>query len=205
MRADDFEVSIFLTDLLTRHALLTKQKVFRDKNGGIKSNSGKLTGWVTKGGMTNEDAIDVEEAEDTVAIRQESDEENDGIVSGATRTAKRRRAGNEDEDSLFIEDDVDVSEDEGFQKMEAAPQSKRRRKDGEDDGEDGEDDKKKLGLNTSYDGFSIYGRILCLVVKKKGGSKGRIPGASADQAGQQMLENWVSTQAAQEGMMDDGD
>ena len=37
---------------------------------------------------------------------------------------------------------------------------------GEDDA-DAADEKKKLGLKTSYDGFQIYGRILCLVVKRK--------------------------------------
>jgi len=198
-------VSIFLTDLATRHALLTKQKVFKDKAGRIKSNSGKLTGWVTKGGMTSEDAIEVEGGDGgAVSIREESDEdENGALVSGATRNGKRRR-DEDGEDSLFIQDEeIDVSEDEGFQ-----PTNKRARTnaDGErdeDEGEAGEDDKKKLALNTSYDGFSIYGRILCLVVKRRGGPNSRLPGGMADQNGQQMLENWVSTQAAQEGMIDD--
>lgn len=66
----------------------------------------------------------------------------------------------------------------------------------EDDDMPQEDDKKKLGLNTSYDGFSIYGRILCLVVKRRGARiKADEHGTQSSQA---MLENWVSTQAAAE-------
>ena len=65
-----------------------------------------------------------------------------------------------------------------------------------------EDDKKKLGLNTSYEGFSIYGRILCLVVKRRGvrNVTGSVPASS-----QAMLENWVSTQAAGQTADDDED
>jgi hypothetical protein len=65
--------------------------------------------------------------------------------------------------------------------------------------DEAEDDAKKLRLNTSYEGFSIYGRILCLVVKRKGVRQSAQPISS-----QQMLENWVSTQAAAE-LVDDDD
>lgn len=66
-----------------------------------------------------------------------------------------------------------------------------------------EDDKKKFGLKTSYDGFSIYGRILCLVVKRRGV---RTPaGAAVVQSSQAMMENWVSTQAAAEQLDADDD
>ncbi|KAI1177374.1 hypothetical protein F4777DRAFT_214252 [Nemania sp. FL0916] len=48
-----------------------------------------------------------------------------------------------------------------------------------------EDDKKKLAMDVSYEGFSIYGRVLCLVVKRRDVS-GR---------GQAMMENFIlSTQ-----------
>ena len=66
---------------------------------------------------------------------------------------------------------------------------------------DEDDDKKKLGLNTMYDGFSIYGRILCLVVKRRGTAKGKDLSGGAGQA---MMEEWISsTQAAEGQMMDD--
>lgn len=60
------------------------------------------------------------------------------------------------------------------------------------------DDKKKLALNTSYDGFSIYGRTLCLVVKRKGKKT-----ATNNLGGSQMMEQWVSTQAAQDARLDE--
>jgi hypothetical protein len=44
----------------------------------------------------------------------------------------------------------------------------------------------KLIPHVEYDGFSIHGRALCLVVKRKSSSSG---GAS-----QQMMEDWMSTQ-----------
>lgn len=69
------------------------------------------------------------------------------------------------------------------------------------DAVDGDDEKKKLALNTTYDGFSIYGRILCLVVKRKGTAKGKeVAGGS----GQAMMEEWISsTQMGQGQMMDE--
>jgi hypothetical protein len=50
----------------------------------------------------------------------------------------------------------------------------------------------KKAPRTSYEGFSIYGRVLCLVIK-------RTNLASADSkttSSQHLMENWVSTQAA---------
>jgi hypothetical protein len=47
-----------------------------------------------------------------------------------------------------------------------------------------------MALSTSYDGFSIYGRILCLVVKRKGMVKGKQPAAGAGQA---MMEEWIAS------------
>ena len=36
-----------------------------------------------------------------------------------------------------------------------------------------EDEKKKLGFKTEYDGFSIWGKVLCLLVERKGGPSRR--------------------------------
>lgn len=197
--ADDFEVSIFLTDVPTRHALLTKQKEFQDKSKKLRSNSSKLTSWVTGG--SNDQPIDVDRADDDdadpVVIRHESDEEDGNAFESDDRSVpqhRRKRAREDSNDDLFVNDDV--SEDEGF-RLPRSPSSKRAQ-DGDDGGAAETDDKKKLGMKTSYDGFSIYGRVLCLVVKRKG-SQGRP--TAAEKGGQQMLENWVSTQAAQEQTM----
>jgi hypothetical protein len=48
----------------------------------------------------------------------------------------------------------------------------------------------KLIPHVEYDGFSIHGRALCLVVKRK--SSGSAAGGGSSQ---QMMENWMSTQA----------
>lgn len=57
-----------------------------------------------------------------------------------------------------------------------------------------DDDKKKLGLETAYEGFNIYGRILCIVVKRHGAT-GRRPGAVAAPAAAargKVMEEWIS-------------
>jgi hypothetical protein len=59
-------------------------------------------------------------------------------------------------------------------------------------------DNKKHGPKTTYDGFSIYGKVLCLVIKRSGTTSGIDNLASS----QQMMENWVSTQAAQGNLVD---
>lgn len=197
---DDFEVSIFFTELKTRHSLLTKQKAFSEKPK-MKSNSNRLTGWLestTENPVQLDDENDDEDddSEESINIRIESDDEDN---TGDVLNKHDKRSREDSEDGLFIGDEI--SEDEGFQ-VEGGT-SKRRRLDGLT-GDGDEDDKKKLGINTSYDGFSIYGRILCLLVKRRGNrSKGRIPGAAADETGQQMLEGWISTQAAAEQILDD--
>lgn len=158
-------------------------------------------------------------AEDTgepIIIREEDDDE--AIILGdipeaggdnsqarrSTRNKRRRRDASEA--AVPVSDASDT--DDSFQ-FESAPSTKRAKTyepslsdvDQGDDGSELEDDKKKLGINTSYDGFSIYGRILCLVVKRKG-SRNPASGSGAISS-QHMLENWVSTQAAAEGDDDD--
>lgn len=189
---DDFEVSIFLTETSSRHSLLTKSKDFHDRKGRMKSNSGKLTGWLEKG--TNEAPV---------TIREESDDES-GPKLADFPEVETTEAGTKPPDDTgrpVIVDD-DISDDEGFQTQWAPASRKTKTEDPGNDEADGDDDKKKLALKTAYDGFNIYGRILCLVVKRKG-SKAKVTGV-ADQSGQMMMENWVSTQAAQEPIMGDG-
>lgn len=183
MDADEFEVSIFLTETSTRHSLLTKLKRFRDPaKKSLKSNSLKLTG------ATNDSPIEVEDAPFT--IREENDEEpidlddlpdagDDGSVS--------------DSNSLFIDN------------SEAPRRSKRPRAspDISSDGnatkrikghnplsEEQTDEKKKMAMDTSYEGFAIYGRVLCLVVKRKD-KKGKGPAGLG--GGQATMENWIAS------------
>ena len=61
-----------------------------------------------------------------------------------------------------------------------------------------DDNEKKLGFDTSYEGFSIWGWVLCLLVDRKSGSGRKI--SSSD--GQALMAEWItSTQLQRE---DDG-
>ncbi|KAF2022011.1 hypothetical protein BU24DRAFT_404937 [Aaosphaeria arxii CBS 175.79] len=178
---DDFEVSIFLTDLSSRHSVLTKQKMFKDRPR-IQSNSGKLTGWLKPG--TSDQPVVINDSTDPVIVREEEDDSvinlDDIPEANTSNPGSRTRRGRE------IPSDVPDEADDAYNSDTSEPVL---------------DDKKKLGMKTSYDGFSIYGRILCLVVKRKGprNTAGTVPPAS----NQQMMENWVSTQAAAEQVDDD--
>lgn len=190
--AEDFEVSIFLTETSTSHAMLTKQKTFSAKPK-LESNASKLAEWM--GGANTGTAIRVEDGDEVPAVLLEEEEDQEVVLSeipdidtaAATSRAKRTRGADDENEHIFVQSEDDEEE--------AAPRKKRKTKvrDAE------EDDKKKLGINTAYEGFSIYGRILCLIVKRKGVKKA----AGGNAAGTQMLENWVSTQADNEGVLDD--
>lgn len=63
-----------------------------------------------------------------------------------------------------------------------------------------ENDKKKIAIKTTYDGFSIHGRILCLVVKRKGiAGRGLVGGT-----GQAMMEEWIASTQMADGQTLDG-
>lgn len=105
----------------------------------------------------------------------------------------------QDADNLFVDDD----DSDG---SAAAPPPAKRRKDAASPAghEAQRDDKKKLAMDIRYEGFSIYGRVLCLVVKKRGGlsttgrnapaKAGRKTGQSAAPGGgQAVMENWITS------------
>lgn len=197
---DDFDVSIFLTELSTPHAILTRQKLFAPKTECLRSNSGKMTG-------TREEPMDIDAAagvEEGVVIREESqDEESMGFRLGdipPTNTAEE-----EEREELFVSDSEDAdadaddnsNEDAGFQTQAAPPSRRPKPASTLSEPADSKDDKKKMGLRTTYDGFRIYGRILCLVVKRKGIVRGRVVEGGGGQA---MMETFISTQIQREGM-----
>ena len=51
---------------------------------------------------------------------------------------------------------------------------------------DDETDEKKMIMQTTYDGFSVYGRALCLVVKRR-------DTAGKEPIGQAAMENWIAS------------
>lgn len=102
-----------------------------------------------------------------------------------------------DAGSLFVDDDEDhqapkrprVPTDASLSDSLSEPSAKRRKHaaGGEEAGgaEEG-DDKKKLAMSTTYEGFAIYGRVLCLVVKRKDNKGKRTEG-------QAMMEDWIAS------------
>lgn len=189
-------MSIFLTELSSRHSLLTKQKTFRNDGARVKSNADKLTG-------TSDVPIEVQDDMAPVVVRVESDEQDEeldlaDIPSAEDTTTDEMGRGGRDKRRRRSSDGLFVSEgamdDGGFQTQQTPP-SKRKKQEGEHDPtvgqrDDVEDDKKKMAISTSYEGFSIYGRILCLVVKRKGTVRGKQP---ATGAGQAMMEGWIAS------------
>ena len=172
---DDFEVSIFLTETSTRHSLLTKQKHFREPNKkGIQSNSNKLTG------STDNTPIDV----DMPMIRREVSEEE-------SLNLQDLPALDDDSNSLFVSDDEDTRRPKTRRANGDSPVTSPRPQQRTMGGEDQDGDKKKMAMETSYDGFAIYGRVLCLVVKRRD-KKGKGP-AQAVTGGQARMEEWITS------------
>lgn len=60
-----------------------------------------------------------------------------------------------------------------------------------------DDDKKKLGFKTRYEGFSIWGRVLCLIVERKSGPGKKEAGNNA----QALMQGWIAS--TQQGQDDD--
>ncbi|KAL9095899.1 MAG: hypothetical protein Q9165_001896 [Trypethelium subeluteriae] len=206
---DEYEVSIFLTEPSTRHSILTKQKDFEQKPSRLTSNSGKLTSWLTNGNIENPVDIPDDDASPSVLREEDDTIDLDEIPDAETeddrqdsRRGERKRPRQDSGDGQFVEQEGES--DDALESSDSRMSKRQRSGNNNSEGEHSKtDDKKKLGLNTSYDGFSIYGRILCLVIKRRGGKVNAGPGAA--DTGQQMLENWVSTQAAQDQGMEDDD
>ncbi|UNI23430.1 hypothetical protein JDV02_009248 [Purpureocillium takamizusanense] len=204
---DDFEVSMFLTETSTRHSLLTKQKHFREAAPPmIQSNSTRLMGETSDAPVD----VDAESTPPPVVLREESDE-GDGLrlanIPHAGQRQKRRRMranpGGQDGDDAS---DTDPSDDDGpasaieIDSDAEEPAAKRLR--GAAESEAGaDDDKKKLAMDVSYEGFAIYGRVLCLVVKRRdtrsqlslAKADGRGPVKATAGEGQAKMENWITS------------
>ena len=184
---DDYEVSIFLTETSTRHSLLTKQKHFNEPNKkSMKSNSSKLTG------DTDDTAIDVEDI--PPIMRENSDEVEVNIQDLPVAEGSQLET-----DDLFVSDDdgprrskraraaTIIDSDEEF--ILSGERPSKRAKDKTPAIREEADDKKKMAMRTTYDGFSIYGRVLCLVIKRKD-KRGN---TQTPTGGQAMMEDWISS------------
>ncbi|KAH8179228.1 hypothetical protein LIA77_00747 [Sarocladium implicatum] len=188
---DDFEVSMFLTETATRHSLLSKKKHFHEKAPKkMQSNSNRLIA------ESDQAPVDVEAAQ---MLREESDDEHDNTrladipLAPSREQRKRSTRTRDDEDSIFVSEDdaVEINSDE------EEPPHKRARALGDVGAED-EDDKKKLAMDISYEGFAIYGRVLCLVIQKRENTtqisrKGKGSASTTKLDGQAKMENWITS------------
>ena len=108
----------------------------------------------------------------------EDDAENKGNQTGKNR-----------DQPVMVQEE---SDDDDFQMRDipaAAP-------DADDEVGHAHDDKKKLRFNTTYNGFNIWGFVLCLLVERKGG-QGKTTSSSEGGHAQALMEEWISTQQAQ--------
>ncbi|KAL7926841.1 hypothetical protein ACQKWADRAFT_278733 [Trichoderma austrokoningii] len=190
---DDFEISMFLMETSTRHSLLSKHKLFHDKGPStIQSNASKLIA------ETNSSPIDVD-ASDFAPIRIEEDSDNEDVVlsdipsANTRRQAKRPRSNTIEDDEDDDDDDFEDPDEEDASVIDVDSDSRRpKRLRGPvkpSEGESHDDHKKKLAMDVSYEGFAIYGRVLCLVVKKKDAKKT----AQQNLEGQAKMENWITS------------
>jgi hypothetical protein len=180
---DDFEVSIFLRESGTRHSVVTKQKIFENQPQEVTS-ADKLTD------MSDSPIHILDEPEPGPTVLVESDEEPQvnlkDIPDAAGDTEDNRlsrRRGRRRGTSGEASDD-------------GSHPSKRKKADLSSARLITEDEK-KLGFDTVYEGFSIWGWVLCLLITRKVG-KPRDGKATVVLTGPALMEEWISTQALQD-------
>jgi hypothetical protein len=62
----------------------------------------------------------------------------------------------------------------------------------------GQDDKKRLAFDTTYEGFSIWGRVLCLFIERRGTAGRKQPEFQGNS--QTLMQDWIqSTQEQKDG------
>lgn len=98
----------------------------------------------------------------------------------------------EDEDGDLALGDVPEADDDGVEEV-----GSRRRADGDDNDDESfggwQDDKKKLGFDTRYEGFSIWGKVLCLLVERTGGKLKATAAAAETDGAQKVMQEWISS------------
>ncbi|TQV96216.1 hypothetical protein V2A60_003347 [Cordyceps javanica] len=150
---------------------------------------------------TNDQPVGVDDADFApIRIEEESDDDENFDLS-AIPNADTRGGAKRDRDFNADASGCDDANAEGsaieLDSGGEEPPSKRRREiPGFESDDDSSDDKKKLAMDVSYEGFAIYGRVLCLVVKRRdAGPKANqqsLPGINAT-TGQAKMENWITS------------
>lgn len=190
-------MAVFLTEVSSRHAILRKDQILPKEKPRLGTKKGKMAMVGTR-----DTPLAVEDGED---FHVAGDEDLEGHVnleeipmaSADEEEGDLNQGGRQEERGATVSDDSG----DGRTQRQSMPCLK-----GINPSpmpitsERNEDDKKKMAVKTTYDGFSIHGRILCLVVKRKGiAGRGQVGGT-----GQAMMEEWIaSTQMGDGQTMDD--
>ncbi|RKF74256.1 hypothetical protein GcC1_085028 [Golovinomyces cichoracearum] len=177
---DDFEVSMFFIDTRTRHSLLKKQKIFYENNKeGIRSNSNKLCG------TSAELPIDVPPDEPNTRDSMSSPNAELNLRDLPDAGSHPPQNTLDEPEQCTMKRSRDVSSPHS---SAAEPPSKRLRNQDLSASEE-EHEEKKLSMRTTYDGFTVYGRVLCLVVKRRD----RVVNQTSGLLNQATMENWISS------------
>lgn len=174
-----------------------RHKTFLGKGTKLKGNSSKMTG-------TKEEPVEVggEDEGNDVLVREEEEDDREMKLNAIT-VADYDEAGHPtsktpNPDGLIVSDtDSEAAFEDQTNQLDAAATTARSKQSQHAQGvgsnlqgDLGADDKKKQAFNTTYEGFSIYRRVLCLVVKRRGISKGKqLVGGT----GQAMMEEWITS------------
>lgn len=195
---DEFEVAVFLTETSSRHAILKKHKRAKNEKPRLGTTKGRLTG-----AGTQDVPVEVEDDGSVPVVREENQEDRETAL-GNIPDAEDELYNRETQEPVRGKDDpLFVSEGSENEELEAQQRSRPRKVKEESiqlGQTGGEDDKKKMAMDTTYDGFTIYGRILCLVIKRKGKTRGK---ELAGGGGQAMMEEWIASTQAAEGQLTD--
>ncbi|KFY23931.1 hypothetical protein V493_05555 [Pseudogymnoascus sp. VKM F-4281 (FW-2241)] len=172
-RCHGFEVSVFLTETSTRHTVLKRRKIFREPE--------------RKGANADTDPnapaplLRVEE-DDDVVIQDVPPAREDTNNPSPTRRSKRTRP-TKVADTLFIADSDASTSD-----LDSPPPKRARSAAPLGAAEEEEQDEKKMAMRSEYDGYGIYGRVLCLIVTKTAAKDGTGGGG-----GREVMEEWIAS------------
>lgn len=191
-------MAVFLTEVSARHTLLRKEKIVKSEKTRLGIVGGKLTG-----AGTVDLPLEVDNAPELENLGVESPEEEptnlrDIPMADHGEGSNSAEHSPASEQSLFVSDD---SAEDGSSRIQRHQDARSKHEPTSIDPENSADDKKKMLLHTTYDGFAIYGRILCLVVKRRGVSKGKDRGGGSGQA---MMEEWIASTQLVEGQLMEG-
>lgn len=184
---------MYLTGAGSLHAVLRKDRDVEVKTLPIRSNSTALT--------------DAARSSPVVQIREEEDADDEMQIMDIPE-APPPPAGVEEE-PLFLPGPGDSDSDDDFVPRRSPPPPSRGRRAETQLGEPGTEDKKeKVKFRTEYEGFTIYDKVLCLVVTRKEKRKEKGKGKAGDKTGGDtvdLFDRWITmSQAARDGGEPDG-